>query len=119
MVASWGGYVFIINIIPLFVLGCIFINKLNVKIFIAYNIFYTFGTLIAMLITFVNFQVIRSSEHLLSHITFISMNIFVIICYIKENLPQNIMKVVVRVATVLLIIGFILLFVALTTGGRT
>lgn len=87
MVASWGGYVFIINIIPLFVLGCIFINKLNVKIFIAYNIFYTFGTLMAMLITFVNFQVIRSSEHLLSHITFISMNIFVIICYIKENLP--------------------------------
>lgn len=55
MVASWGGYVFIINIIPLFVLGCIFINKLTIKIYIAYNIFYTFGTLMAMLITFVNF----------------------------------------------------------------
>ncbi len=119
MVASWGGYVFIINIIPLFVLGCIFINKLNSKIFIAYNIFYTFGTLMAMLITFVNFQVIRSSEHLLSHITFVSMNIFVLICYVRENLPQNIMKAVVRAATVFLIIGLILVFVALTTGGRT
>jgi dolichyl-diphosphooligosaccharide--protein glycosyltransferase len=54
MTASWGGYSFIINIIPVFVLGCIFINRFNVKIYIAYNIFYTFGSLMAMLITFVN-----------------------------------------------------------------
>jgi dolichyl-diphosphooligosaccharide---protein glycosyltransferase len=54
MAASWGGYSFIINIIPVFVLGCIFINRFNVKIYIAYSIFYTFGTLMAMLITFVN-----------------------------------------------------------------
>lgn len=47
------------------------------------------------------------------------MNIFVIICYVRDNLPQNLMKAVIRMATVLLIIGFILLFVALTTGGRT
>jgi len=55
MVASWGGYSFIINIIPLFVIGCMFINKFNNKIYIAYSIFYTFGTLTAMLITFVNY----------------------------------------------------------------
>ena len=29
------------------------------------------------------------------------------------------MKAVIRIATLILIIGFILLFVALTTGGRT
>jgi dolichyl-diphosphooligosaccharide--protein glycosyltransferase len=29
MVASWGGYSFIINIIPVFVLGTIFINRFN------------------------------------------------------------------------------------------
>lgn len=55
MVASWGGYSFIINIIPVFVLGTIFINKFNLRIYIAYSIFYTMGSLMAMLITFVNF----------------------------------------------------------------
>jgi len=78
MVASWGGYSFLINIIPVFVLGTMFINKFNSKIYVAYGVFYTLGSLLAMTITFVNFQVIRSSEHLLSHITFIAMNFFML-----------------------------------------
>lgn len=55
MVASWGGYSFLINIIPVHVLGMMFINKLNMKIYVAYSVFYTMGSLMAMLITFVNF----------------------------------------------------------------
>ena len=39
MVASWGGYSFIINIIPVFVLGTIFINRFNQKIYVAYSVF--------------------------------------------------------------------------------
>ena len=86
MVASWGGYTFIINLIPVFVLGTIFINKFNLKIYVAYSIFYTLGSVLAMLITFVNFQVVRSSEHLASHITFFAMNVFVIFDFISKNL---------------------------------
>lgn len=41
LVASWGGYSFVINLIPLYVLGCIFIDRLDMRIFIAYNLFYT------------------------------------------------------------------------------
>jgi len=37
------------------VLGMMFINKLNLKIYVAYSVFYTMGSLMAMLITFVNF----------------------------------------------------------------
>jgi dolichyl-diphosphooligosaccharide--protein glycosyltransferase len=55
MVLSWGGYNFIINMIPLFVVGTIFIKKFNRKIYIAYSVFYTFGCLLAMTVTFVNF----------------------------------------------------------------
>ena len=89
MVASWGGYSFIINIIPLFVIGCMFVNKFNNKIFVAYSVFYTLGSLLAMLITFVNFQVIRSSEHLLSHITFFSMLFFMVLSYVKSNMKEE------------------------------
>jgi len=41
MVAAWGGYSFIINIIPIFVLGTMFINKFNMRIYVAYSVFYT------------------------------------------------------------------------------
>ncbi len=55
MVSAWGGYSFIINLIPAFVLGVIFIGKFNLRIYVAYSIFYTLGSLMAMLIPFVNF----------------------------------------------------------------
>ena len=55
MVSSWGGYSFIINLIPVFVLGAMFINRFNLRIYVAYSVFYTLGSLMAMTITFVNF----------------------------------------------------------------
>jgi dolichyl-diphosphooligosaccharide---protein glycosyltransferase len=48
MVASWGGYSYIINLIPLYVLCCIFINKFNSKMYIAYSIFYSLGTILSL-----------------------------------------------------------------------
>ena len=53
MVASWGGYSYIINLIPLFVLCCIFIDKLTTKMYVAYSIFYTVGTILSMQVVFV------------------------------------------------------------------
>ena len=73
MVAAWGGYSFIINLIPIFVLGTMFIYKFNMRVYVAYSVFYTLGSILAMQITFVNFSVIRSSEHLVSHLVFILM----------------------------------------------
>ena len=58
MVAAWGGYSFIINIIPIFVLGMLFIGKFNSKIYVAYSVFYVLGTQMAMLIPFVSFNAI-------------------------------------------------------------
>lgn len=89
MVASWGGYSFIINIIPVFVLGTIFINRFNLKIYVAYSVFYTVGTVLSLLIIFVNYQVMRSAEHLASHFTFVVMNLFVICNYIRNNLQEE------------------------------
>jgi dolichyl-diphosphooligosaccharide--protein glycosyltransferase len=89
MVAAWGGYNFIINIIPIFVLGTIFINKFSMKIYVAYSVFYVTGTILAMLIPFVGFNAIRSSEHLASHCVFGIMNIYVIIDYVRKNLAEE------------------------------
>lgn len=119
MVMSWGGYNFVINMIPVFVLGTIFIDKFNMKIYVAYSVFYTLGSTMAMLITFVNFQVVRSSEHLASHITFLVINAFVIYDYFRKNLPANSVKSIINLASKLLVLMFLVMFLFLTMSGTT
>jgi dolichyl-diphosphooligosaccharide--protein glycosyltransferase len=48
MVAAWGGYVFIINLIPLYVLFLIIVERTDIKLYIAYSVFYVIGTLLSM-----------------------------------------------------------------------
>jgi dolichyl-diphosphooligosaccharide---protein glycosyltransferase len=119
MVAAWGGYAFIINIIPIFVICIIFVNKFNMKIYIAYTVFYILGTILAMTIPFVTFQAIKSSEHLLSHCVFFLMNAFVFVEFIKANLPEKQFAGLLRVALSFAIILFVFVFVYLTISGNT
>ncbi|KCV68953.1 dolichyl-diphosphooligosaccharide-protein glycosyltransferase [Fonticula alba] len=64
MVASWGGYVFITNLIPLHVLAMVLLGRFNSRLHTAYSIFYVFGTLASMTVPFVNFQPVKTSEHM-------------------------------------------------------
>jgi dolichyl-diphosphooligosaccharide--protein glycosyltransferase len=119
MVAAWGGYNFIINIIPIFVLGTIFINRFSMKIYVAYSVFYVIGTVMAMLIPFVGFNAIRSSEHLASHCVFAIMNVYVVIEYVRRNLPEEQFVVLTRLAFGLATAAFGFLFVFITVTGAT
>ncbi len=57
MVGAWGGYVFIINLIPLHVLALLVTGRYSNKLYIAYSTLYIVGTILAMQIRFVGFQV--------------------------------------------------------------
>jgi len=48
MVAAWGGYSFIINIIPIYVLGLIVLQKFNMRVYVAYSVFYVMGSCLAL-----------------------------------------------------------------------
>mmetsp|Transcript_16465 Transcript_16465/g.15787 ORF Transcript_16465/g.15787 Transcript_16465/m.15787 type:complete len:369 (+) Transcript_16465:122-1228(+) len=125
MVAAWGGYSFIINIIPIFVLGTMFINKFNMRIYVAYSVFYVLGTVMAMLIPFVSFNVMYSSEHLASHGVFWIMQVYVIVEYVKARLPEEqfaaLTKLALGAATALFSFGFLFLTVSGATrfSGRS
>lgn len=93
MVASWGGYSFIINIIPIYVLFRLITHKKEEeeefnKIIIAYNIFYVFGTILAMQIPFVQFLALTSSEHMASHGVFIIIQVYQLIRFVKKFVSQ-------------------------------
>lgn len=76
MVASWGGYVFIINAIPIYVLGMIIIDRFSYRLYIAYSIFYSLGSLMSMQIPFVGAEAIISSEHMASHVVFMFLQLY-------------------------------------------
>ena len=48
MVSTWGGYVFIINMIPIWVAAMIILGKCDEKVYISYSVFYIVGTLLSL-----------------------------------------------------------------------
>jgi asparagine N-glycosylation enzyme membrane subunit Stt3 len=69
-VSSWGGYVFLINLIPLHVLTLILTGRFSHRVYVAYSAVYTLGTLLSMQVAFVGFQPVQSSEHMLVRLGF-------------------------------------------------
>ncbi|QHO42629.1 Dolichyl-diphosphooligosaccharide--protein glycosyltransferase subunit STT3B [Arachis hypogaea] len=64
MVSAWGGYVFIINLVPLYVLVLLVTGRYSLRLYVAYNCMYVVGMLLAMQIRFVGFQHVQSGEHM-------------------------------------------------------
>jgi dolichyl-diphosphooligosaccharide--protein glycosyltransferase len=64
MVSAWGGYVFIINLVPLYVLVLLVTGRYSLRLYVAYNCMYILGMLLAMQIRFVGFQHVQSGEHM-------------------------------------------------------
>jgi len=64
MVAAWGGYAFITNMIPLHALALIIMGRYTGRLYVAYSSWYAIGTLASMQVPFVGFQPIRTSEHM-------------------------------------------------------
>ena len=63
-VSAWGGYVFIINLVPLHVCILLLMGRYSSRVAVAYSTFYILGLLMSMQVPFVGFQPIRTSEHM-------------------------------------------------------
>ena len=64
MVGAWGGYVFIINIIPMHVLVLLLMGRYTTRLYVAYSTFFVVGTLSSMQVPFIGFQPVQTSEHM-------------------------------------------------------
>ena len=64
-VSSWGGYVFLINLIPLHVFTLMICGRYSHKVYVAYSTVYSLGTILSMQISFVGFQPVQTSEHMM------------------------------------------------------
>lgn len=117
MVSAWGGYVFIINLIPLHVFVLIIIGRFSQRIYIAYSVFYIMGTICSMQIPFVGFQPIRTSEHMAAAGTFALIQAYAFLNYLRTKLSKTQFRQFF-VFSVILVAGLVFAsVVALTYAG--
>ncbi|KAI8022624.1 Dolichyl-diphosphooligosaccharide--protein glycosyltransferase subunit STT3A [Camellia lanceoleosa] len=108
MVCSWGGYTFIINLIPMHVLLCIVTGCYSSRLYIAYAPLVVLGTLLAALVPVVGFNAVMTSEHFASFLVFIIIHVVALVYYIKGILAPKTFKVAVT----------LVIFVVLTYASK-
>ncbi|KAK2175857.1 hypothetical protein NP493_702g03053 [Ridgeia piscesae] len=89
MVSSWGGYVFLINLIPLHVLVLMATGRFSHRVYVAYSTVYCLGTLLSMQISFVGFMPIQTSEHMAALGVFGLCQIHAFIDYVRSKLTRE------------------------------
>ncbi|KAI5019454.1 hypothetical protein ZWY2020_044342 [Hordeum vulgare] len=122
MVCSWGGYTFIINLIPMHVLLCIVTGRYSSRLYIAYAPLVILGTLLAALVPVVGFNAVLTSEHFASFLVFIILHVVAFVYYIKGLLTPRLFKMAMTlVITVGLAVCFavVAILVALVASSPT
>lgn len=92
MVAAWGGYVFIINIIPIYVVVMIVGGRFSYRLYTAYSVFYSLGSLMAMTVPFVGFNVINQAECAASHGVFLAIQVYAVLNYLYQIVDAKILR---------------------------
>lgn len=75
MVSAWGGYVFIINLVPLHAFVLCLTGRYSTRLYIAYTSFFILGLILSMQVPFVGFQPVRTSEHMASAGVFVLLQV--------------------------------------------
>ncbi|XP_047307673.1 dolichyl-diphosphooligosaccharide--protein glycosyltransferase subunit STT3A [Impatiens glandulifera] len=122
MVCSWGGYTFIINLIPMHVLLCIVTGRYSPRLYIAYAPLVVLGTLLAALVPVVGFNAVMTSEHFGSFLVFIIIHVVALVYYIKGILSPSMFRVAVTlvVSVGLAVCGAVLaVLIALVASSPT
>ena len=88
MVAAWGGYVFIINIVPIYCVVMMFAGRYSSRLYIAYSVFYVLGSIMAMTVPFVGFNVIMQAECAAAHGVFIAIQAYAFVVYLSGTVSS-------------------------------
>lgn len=119
MVATWGGYVFVLNIIGVHAAILVALGRFSTKIYRAYSLFYSLGTILAIQVPVVGWTPLKSLEQLGPAAVFV---IFQILQYCeivrkKEKLSRldaNLLRIKATLFTIAL--GTIIVYTLAPTG---
>lgn len=89
MALSWGGHVFIINIVPIHVLVLLLSGHYSAKVYVAYSTFYPLVTLGAMQVPFIGFNAVLKGESAGSHGNFALLQAYALLRWLYVQLPND------------------------------
>jgi len=118
MVAAWGGYVFIINVIPIYTILMIFAGRYSSRLYIAYSIFYCLGSLMAMTVPFVGFNVVQQAECAGSHGVFVAVQAYALASYLWITIDGKLLKNLMIVISVVGVIAVAAILIVLQLMGK-
>ena len=102
MVAAWGGYAFITNMIPLHSLVLLLMGRYSSRLYVAYSSWYAIGTLASMQVPFVGFQPVRTSEHMAALGVFGLLQIVAFSDLVRSHVSSKQFQQLLRVSVVVL-----------------
>ncbi len=89
MVLSWGGYSFIINLLPLFCLACIVSGRLTPRLYVAFTPLVVVGTLLSASVPVVGFNAVLMSEHFGAFFATAVLHAALLVQWIRGLLPPK------------------------------
>lgn len=117
MVAAWGGYAFITNMLPLHALVLVLMGRFSNKLYIAYSSFYAIGTLASMQVPFVGFQPIRTSEHMAALGVFGLLQLVAFVELVRSHVSSKQYQLLLQIGLATFAILGVVAIVALTKMG--
>ena len=118
MVAAWGGYVFIINIIPIYTLIMIVGGRYSSRLYIAYSVFYTLGSLMAMTVPFVGFNVINQAECAGSHGVFVAIQVYAFVSFLFSIMDAKVIRSLFTTLAFIVVAAVAFLLISLQLLGK-
>ncbi|KAI9024021.1 oligosaccharyl transferase stt3 subunit [Hyaloraphidium curvatum] len=116
MVASWGGYAFITNLIPLHVFVLLLMGRYSTRMYVAYTTWYAIGVISAMQIPFVGFQPVSTSEHMAALGIFGLLQIVAFVNYVRSFVSEKQFQVLFQG---FIVVAAIVMFAALVFATMT
>ncbi|KFH11114.1 putative oligosaccharyl transferase stt3 protein [Toxoplasma gondii VAND] len=119
MVVTWGGYVFVINTVAVHMVALAVLGRVTARHVVVYNVFYVLMIIMCLNVPFVNFAAVSSSEHMACHGVFIMVNALAASWLVKDLLPAEAIKRLLKLLVLGLLAILLVVFVWLTATGRT
>ena len=89
MVAAWGGFIFVLNMIALHAAGLVVLNRYSSKLHRAYSLFYIVGTFGAVQIPVVGWKPFKDMEQLGGMAVFLALQLLEVCEYFRKRQEER------------------------------
>jgi len=89
MALSWGGYTFVVALVPTHVVACVMTGRLSGRMYAAFAPFVALGTVMCCTVPPVNQNAVTATEHLPSFFAFALVHVVMLARHLRRVLPPR------------------------------